>query len=788
MSRGFRWFFFVLLLTQLPLSPARAGEVIDAAGRKALADYAAQIKRIGQSLNKRRYDGEDIAGWTRLSIKAGGAASLCIDKVEDALETVNTKISALGEPAHNEARDVHEKRRKYQKEKAALDKQLARCNLLRLSSEEVAQQLKQAETDYFRQKYLQQGETIVSLVHAFLSSPVSLFRESGRFLWQRAGFGEMDRGALLALAGAVTLAAVAGFWLRQRLRRYVTSQKHAVDTFTDKLWLAVQVTLAAYLPWLLITGVAATGAWLATRALPELPFITQASLALLIYFASIAVVRFLFAPQPPARPFLGFTPHIAISLSRRLHVLALLGLVGYLAFYTVFSQSLNEQNLLLLRQVFSLFFVLNVIWTLAVIIRSPRLPRLRWVSWLVIVLLLLTLLAEMAGYRDLAFAVRGKVLFVFILFMLFVGLAKLFTDLFDHLDAGDRGLGRRLHRALALEAGQRVPGLVWLRLLTAIMLWSGFTWLFINTWDYSGGIIETLRNYLVNGFEIGEFRIVPGRIFWAILVFAVIVMFSGWARSQLENNWLKMTGMDAGARDALVTITGYVLFILAAMAALAVAGFDFGNITIIAGALSVGIGFGLQNIVNNFVSGLILLFERPVRKGDWIVVGGTEGVVKDIQIRSTRIQTFDRADVIVPNSELISNQVTNWVLSSDSGRAKIPVGVAYGSDTEQVRELLLKVAEENDNVAKVPYLPRPKVLFRAFGDSALEFELRVFLHNVDSRLSVISDLNFAIDKAFREAGIEIPFPQRDLHLRSAVPLTASAGAPNSGYEHDDKID
>jgi small-conductance mechanosensitive channel len=224
--------------------------------------------------------------------------------------------------------------------------------------------------------------------------------------------------------------------------------------------------------------------------------------------------------------------------------------------------------------------------------------------------------------------------------------------------------------------------------------------------------------------------------------------------------------MGQGARDAVVTITGYIMFLIALLAGMSAAGFDFGNIAIIAGALSVGIGFGLQNIVNNFVSGLILLFERPVRKGDWVVVNGTEGVVKDIQIRSTRIETFDRSDVIVPNSELISNQVTNWVLSSSSGRAVIPVGVAYGTDTELVRDTLLKVAEESDDVAKTSYLPEPKVLFREFGDSSLNFELRVFLHNVDSRLSVISDLNFAIDKAFREAGIEIPFPQRDLHVRS----------------------
>jgi small-conductance mechanosensitive channel len=208
------------------------------------------------------------------------------------------------------------------------------------------------------------------------------------------------------------------------------------------------------------------------------------------------------------------------------------------------------------------------------------------------------------------------------------------------------------------------------------------------------------------------------------------------------------------------------MFLIALLIGMSVAGFDFGNIAIIAGALSVGIGFGLQNIVNNFVSGLIILFERPVRKGDWIVVGGTEGYVKDIKIRSTRIETFDRSDVIVPNSELISNQVTNWVLTSKSGRAVIPVGVAYGTDVEKVREILLAIAEENTSVVKSGIVPEPAVLFREFGDSSLNFELRVFLYDIENRLKIISEINFAIYKAFKEQGIEIPFPQRDLHVKS----------------------
>jgi potassium efflux system protein len=224
--------------------------------------------------------------------------------------------------------------------------------------------------------------------------------------------------------------------------------------------------------------------------------------------------------------------------------------------------------------------------------------------------------------------------------------------------------------------------------------------------------------------------------------------------------------MDRGAREAMVAIISYLGIAIAVVVALGVAGMEFSNLAIIAGALSVGIGFGLQNIVNNFVSGLILLFERPIKTGDWVVVGSTEGYVRRISIRSTQIQTFDRADVIVPNSELISSQVTNWMLYDQRGRVRIPIGVAYGSDTQLVKEILLRLASEHPLVVKDKSSPEPFVLFRDFGDSSLDFELRCFIQNIDKRLTVISDLNFAIDQAFRENGIEIPFPQRDLHVRN----------------------
>lgn len=204
------------------------------------------------------------------------------------------------------------------------------------------------------------------------------------------------------------------------------------------------------------------------------------------------------------------------------------------------------------------------------------------------------------------------------------------------------------------------------------------------------------------------------------------------------------------------------------MAAIAVLGLDLSNLALIVGALTVGLGFGLQNVVNNFVSGLILLAERPIKVGDWIVVGDQQGYVKNIKVRATEITTFDRASIFVPNAELISGTVMNWTHADEMGRVVLPIGVAYGSDTNKVRDTLLMIANAHPQVLAEP---KASVAFRGFGDSALDFELRCYIGDVNNTISVTSDLCFAIDEKFRKENIEIPFPQQDVHIKQAPPNT-----------------
>jgi len=264
------------------------------------------------------------------------------------------------------------------------------------------------------------------------------------------------------------------------------------------------------------------------------------------------------------------------------------------------------------------------------------------------------------------------------------------------------------------------------------------------------------------GFEFGNVKISLSSILIAFAVLFVGVIITNLLQRWLDVRLLSKTKLDVGVRNSLRTGLVYTGYLLSLIIAVSYGGVDFTDIAIVAGALSVGIGFGLQSIINNFVSGLILLAERPFKAGDWIVVGDEEGYVNKINVRSTQVITFNRATLTVPNSELITKTVKNWTHKSTLGRVIVDIGVSYDADPEQVRDILLECAQQHKEVRK---RPEASVVFSNFGDSALEFQLRAFIIDVDRRLSVASDLRFAIFRELKAAGIEIPFPQRDIHIK-----------------------
>jgi len=272
---------------------------------------------------------------------------------------------------------------------------------------------------------------------------------------------------------------------------------------------------------------------------------------------------------------------------------------------------------------------------------------------------------------------------------------------------------------------------------------------------------------LKDGVVLGDTRVSISDFITFIIIFSIGYTLTRLLQSALRLSVLPNTKIDTGAQNALVTGVGYIGIFFTALIAITSMGLDLSSLAIVAGALSVGIGFGLQAIVSNFLSGIILLVERPIKVGDWIQVGAYSGYVSKIAVRATTIDTFDQANVIIPNADFISGTVTNMTHLSKRGRVKVPVGVAYDSDPVFVKEILMDIVSSNANILKSP---GPSVFLLGFGPDSIDFEIRGILRDVNSITSTRSDINFEILRRFAQEGIEIPFGQRDITIKNAAEL------------------
>jgi small-conductance mechanosensitive channel len=389
----------------------------------------------------------------------------------------------------------------------------------------------------------------------------------------------------------------------------------------------------------------------------------------------------------------------------------------------------------------------------------PRLFKLiRTVVWAIVGAIVV---CALAGYLPLArflaqqLVVTGSILALIYLLLLWVdGFAQGLSD-------NATIVGGWLKRSVAMEPARRE------QLALPISLFLKFVVLVLSVplimlqWGYTGPDIREWYWQLFFGLRIGSTEVTFGALLASLLVFGV-----GYAAARLFQGWLDArvllpAGISGGVRNSIRTAIGYVGIVIAALTAFSYAGFSLSNIAIIAGALSVGIGFGLQNLVNNFVSGLILLAERPIRVGDLVVVGGEEGYVRKISVRSTELETFDGAHVLLPNSYFVAEKVKNWTFRNTVRRLAIPVGVAYGSDPHEVKAVLLKVAGSNPDVLKTP---GPAVTLDEFATASVNFTLYTFIADIAKTGTVRTELAMAILTAFAQAGIVIPFGQTEMAI------------------------
>jgi small-conductance mechanosensitive channel len=422
------------------------------------------------------------------------------------------------------------------------------------------------------------------------------------------------------------------------------------------------------------------------------------------------------------------------------------------------------------------FFLTGILAWALWLLRRPYLTRLlpqlsepTWlhrpgvslfVRGLTLFTLVVVILAYLVGFQNLSLYLAGATVWTLLGLLVLWFLWLIGEVLIYHLLHPEGGRATYFFPARA-ELVQRLYSLSrWvlsLGLGTGVVLWS------LNSWGITPAQVAGAFEWTTWGPSLGPVKLTTLSIVGVILVLYLGFFLSRLVRALMLARIFPRTALDPGVQYTIATSVHYVILILAGMIALNILGFPLTNLALVAGALGVGIGFGLQNIVNNFLSGLILLFERPIKVGDMLVIDGQWGLVKEIRVRSTIFETFDRYVLIIPNSELVSNKVTNWThCGADINRLALKVGVAHGSNVDQVRRLLLKICGANPRVVAEP---PPQVYFMVYGDSSLDFTIWVHVRTPDDRLPATHELNRAIFEAFTEHGIEIPIPPRDLYIK-----------------------
>lgn len=764
-ARRLRPMFFMLFFILVSASSFAADSSYD---EDAVRGVIEETKKLVK--NKSAELQEFVKAMDRLSMMLVPVRR-CVQSNTEELDKVTSSLEALGAKVVDEAREVNQQRKNLRTIKLARQQELNQCNVFVLQIEELLLTVGERQQKLATLNILNKRDDLIALISVFPSSGRELLVKVGPFLRQQSGLEELSRFVIALgwlLVGAVFLLSL---WMRKFMLAGLARHKHPIVR-------ALVRSLGSYL-YLLFPAVSlAVFAKLVTSGQQKPTYFVALVVTFCFYLLLRFLIRLFLKSAAGDAPLLLLPKPLASTFERYLKWAALLlCLTVFFARAEVFQKITIPSFFLLRVGMFSVLclFCVRLSWLFA---NFPgREKSGKWLRLLLTPVLGAAMITAWIGYYNLSGYILTNSLKTIGGLLLYFCAKYFLASIFKSLSYGGSGWPDRIRKEIGLDVQKVGTSFFWLHFLLDIFCLALLLLYIISCWSISQAFFDQALALLIEGFTIGQISVAPGRIFLGLLLFFLFWTLVLWGKTMIRENLAGNSHLTPSSRDATVTISGYVGFILALLLGGGAAGMSFTSLTVIAGALSVGIGFGLQNIVNNFVSGLILIFERPIQRGDWIVVGPTEGYVTDISVRSTVIRTFDRAEVIVPNSELISGQVTNWMLSDRKGRVKIPVGVAYGSDTDLVKRLLLEVASSHPEVITAGINLEPQVLFMEFGDSSLNFELRCFVQEIDKRLNCRSDLNFAIDKIFREHQVVIPFPQRDMNLKGEF---VAARASESG--------
>lgn len=656
---------------------------------------------------------------------------------------------------------------------------LSECRLFILRSDEArkaylltAQTLK---TKYIFSRQAPLFSSITDIVYqaglAWQSSNISV-------LSQRLGLSGENKLYGLFIVAMCALGLFLGAWCRSLLKQQC--QVLSMDSQVDKRFLNMVLTLKHHVAPLMTCLFGFITASLFGLFYDEPRLLSMVLLGGLLFVLAHAATRFCFSPPSPALPFCNISSSIGERLTSRLvmiYGISLFSFLGYKLFYlpNVAPEFFDLMaGILVSIAALLLFQILFTIMIAPKFLSQYKLLRNVFAGFLLVVLAVI-LIAEWSGYQAFAryllfgsFATMGSLFVLWLCYVAFVSVLTSFVERRYHWQ-------KTIFQYLDLADDVTPIEITALRLFAFLLFFSLIGLCLNEIWSLSDAWSHQLKQSFIEGFTVAESKVVPLRIIISLLFLSVGLFLSRAIKSFMVEQ-AKQTSQSV--HDAHIMIMNYVLFTVVTIFTLIIAGVNLQGLALIAGALSVGIGFGLQGIVNNFVSGLILLFERPIKRGDRIIVGDKEGFVSKIGVRSTRVNTIDKSDVIVPNAELINSQVTNFMYHNKRWLIVIPIGVEYGSDIELVRQLLLDIASQHEEIIQTGH-EAPSVFFMTFGDNALLFELWVVVKNVNHKFHVTTDLNFAIDKSFKQNNITIAFPQTDLHIKGQVPLQLDYKPPTA---------
>lgn len=707
---------------------------------------------------------------------------------------VQKQLDALGEEPTDGTKEldvIAKKRKEFKSELAVLKSHIAEAGILQVKIDELNLLILNSRNQRIlgnlvnKQSALFEPQNFIAGMKAFIGfiwditiSPVKWYAE----------LNSSDKSYVLTYLIPAFFILIGAFWLGLILRRFIIKNwgyRPDIDNprYGQKILAAIAVAIAyGAIPSLIIGGFMI---WLIGTKIFTIGFfglVINSTLFYLLYvIIARAVARVTFAPFNDKWRLIGVTSQKAKGIVQALYLcIVLIGaisLLEHIAIQAQYSQDLFNV----------LITIACAIKTFAIILLTAKIfadenkPLTEEESceddendednqvstgmkiiFFTSVLAIATFTISLFGYPDLSAFILNRYIVSAILFGLFMIFHKLIFEILKRiLLLGFWGKTFRLRRKLLNKINFGL-GLI-LNPLIALF----FIFILLNLWGLSGEFIIHVTKKLLFGFKVGGVQISLIAVVLGIIVFFVSLALVKILKNRLTINVFSKLDMDDGIKHSLSSGVSFVGFIISSLLAIIVMGGNLTSLAVIAGALSVGIGFGLQNIINNFVSGIIILFERPFKVGDWVIFNGEEGQIKQINIRSTELETFKKSSVIIPNATLLSSTLTNLTHGNNWTRQAVSVGVAYGTDVNKVTEILLECAKSNKKVLKVP---APYVLFQNFGTSSLDFELRCYSSNIWAGWSIPSELRYEINRRFIEEGIEIPFQQIVVHEGDKVAL------------------